>query len=86
MVAATLPAQKQPISDDTIYDQVKRRLANDMDVRGGGLQVDVKQGVVTIRGNVETEKQKTKATKLVKKVKGVKSVNNELTVVLKGAK
>ena len=85
MVAATLPAQKQ-ISDDSIYDQVKRRLANDMDVKGGGLQVDVQQGVVTIRGTVETEKQKAKATKVAKKVKGVKSVTNELQVVLKGSK
>lgn len=85
LAAATLPAQKQ-ISDDVIYDQVRRRLANDPDVKGGGLQVDVKNGLVTIRGVVETEKQKNKAEKVARKVNGVKKVVNELTVATKGSR
>jgi osmotically-inducible protein OsmY len=40
----------------------------------------VKDGVVTIKGRVDTDKGKTKATKLAKKVKGVKEVDNELVV------
>lgn len=85
LAAAALPAQKQ-ISDDVIYDQVRRRLANDPDVKGGGLQVDVKNGLVTIRGVVETEKQKNKAEKVARKVSGVKKVVNELTVATKGSR
>jgi len=71
-----------PVSteDDRIYDQVRMRLADDADVKGGALEVTVKDGEVLIKGRVDTEKGKTKATKLAKKVKGVKSVDNELSV------
>ena len=74
-------AAEKHTSDDSIYDNVRRRLASDPVVKGGGLQVDVKAGVVTLRGTVEEQKQKDKATRLDKKVAGVKSVENELTVV-----
>jgi osmotically-inducible protein OsmY len=73
-------------SDDAIYDNVRRRLASDPIVKGGGLEVDVKQGVVTLRGTVEEQKQKDKATKLAKKVAGVKSVDNQLQVAQRGAR
>ncbi len=56
------------------------RLANDQDVKGGALDVTVKDGVVTIKGRVDTEKGRNRATKLAKKVKGVKDVDNELVV------
>ena len=69
-----------PPSDDRIYDQVRMRLTDDPDVKGGALDVSVKNGVVKIAGRVTTEKGKSKATKLAKKVKGVKDVDNELTV------
>jgi osmotically-inducible protein OsmY len=79
-------AAEKLTSDDAIYDYVRRRLASDPIVKGGGLQVDVHQGVVTLRGTVEEQKQKDKAAKLAKKVAGVKSVDNQLTVVQKGQK
>jgi osmotically-inducible protein OsmY len=80
--AATLIAQKPATSnlDDRISDQVRMRLATDPDVKGGALDVAVKDGVVTIKGRVDTEKGKDRATKLTKKVKGVKEVDNELVV------
>jgi hyperosmotically inducible protein len=67
-------------NDDRISDQVRMRLATDPDVKGGALDVTVHDGVVVIRGRVDTEKGKNKATKLAKKVKGVKQVDNELKV------
>jgi osmotically-inducible protein OsmY len=66
--------------DDRIIDQVRMRLAGDADVKGGALEVTVKDGDVVIKGRVDTEKGKSKASKLAKKVKGVKSVDNELSV------
>jgi osmotically-inducible protein OsmY len=76
------PGQKQSesTSDDRIIDQVRMRLAGDQDVKGGALEVNVKDGEVVLKGRVDTEKGKNKATKLAKKVKGVKSVDNELSV------
>ena len=67
-------------NDDRIYDEVRRRLANDVIVRGAGLDVTVKNGAITLRGKVHTEKAREKAEHITKKVKGVVSVDNKLTL------
>jgi hyperosmotically inducible protein len=79
LAVPVLAASKQ-VSDDVLTDSVRRKLANDQIVKGGGLEVIVKEGVVTMRGSVEYDKQKQRAAKVAKKVSGVKSVINELTV------
>jgi hyperosmotically inducible protein len=68
------------VSDDALYDMVRRRLANDATVKGGTIQVEVSEGVVTLKGSVETAKQKERAGKLVKGINGVRKVQNELAV------
>ena len=73
-----LAAKDKVLSDDFIYDQVRRKLANDPDVKGGALEVTVKDGIVTIKGVVEKDSQKSKAEKLTSKIKGVKKVVNEI--------
>ena len=70
--------QKSAISDDAISDDVRQRLASNADVRGAALDVTVKDGVVTIKGRVHTEKGRKKATEITKKVKGVVNVDNQL--------
>ncbi len=81
--ACCLPlAAQNKRSDDLIYDEVRRKLANDMTVKGGGIEVEVHGGVVSLRGKVKSEKQKNRATSLTKKVKGVTKVINELIVEL----
>ena len=77
-------AADKHISDDQIYDLVRRKLADDTVVKGGALEVEVKDGVVTLKGKVEYEQQKAKAEKLTRKVSGVKQVDNQLVVVGKG--
>ena len=79
MLAGACLAKQEPITDDSIYNQVKIKLASDQIVKGGGLDVDVKQGVVTLGGAVEEPRQKERAEKLAKKVKGVKQVINNIT-------
>ena len=73
-------AQKGAKGDGEIHDQVLIRLAGDQDVKGTGINVEVKDGVVTLTGKVESDKVRSRAEKLAKKVKGVKSVENQLTV------
>ncbi len=73
-------AKKLPTTDDSIYDQVIRKLANDPEVRGGNFKVTVTNGVVTIVGVVEKEKIKAKAEKLTKKINGVKQVDNQIRI------
>ena len=84
MVAGLCLAADKPVSDDSIYDNVRIRLASDVDVKGGALKVEVKQGVVTLAGFVENQNQKDKATKIAKKVKGVKQVVNNIEVKKRG--
>jgi len=71
---------KDATSDDMIYDNVIVKLAGDSIVKGGDLKVDVKEGVVTLAGSVETPKQKDRAEKLARKIRGVKQVVNNITL------
>ena len=78
---APSPAPVKHTEDDRIYDEVRRKLANDVDVKGAGFDVAVKSGAVTLSGKVHTEKGKEKAERITKKIKGVTSVQNNLTVM-----
>src|SRR5258708_34144685 len=80
LFGAALAAEKK-VSDDSIYDNVRRRLASDPIVKGGGLQVDVKAGVVTLRGTVEEQKQKDTPTRLARTVAGATPAASEMTSV-----
>lgn len=75
-------AAKHPatLNDGAIQDQVRIKLAGDADVRGGNIDVQVQNGVVTLKGRVESDKQKKKAEHLARKVKGVVRVDNQITV------
>ena len=79
LVVPLLVAQG-PSADDRIYDEVRRKLANDVTVKGGGIDVVVKNGAVTLQGRVHDGKAKDKAEKIAKKVKGVVSVANQLKI------
>ena len=81
LLPVVVSAANKPVSDDLIYDLVRQKLAGDQVVKGGALTVDVKNGVVTLSGNVQLGKQKDKAERLAHKVKGVKSVVNQIKVV-----
>jgi hyperosmotically inducible protein len=80
VLAGACLAKSAPLTDNMITDQVAIRLASDQVVKGGGLKVDVKDGVVTLNGQVDEPKAKTRAEALAKKVKGVKQVINNLTI------
>jgi osmotically-inducible protein OsmY len=79
LVVPMLVAQPKS-NDDRIDFEVRRKLADDVDVRGAGLEVSVKDGKVTLKGRVRTEKAKEKATRITKKIKGVVDVTNQLVV------
>ena len=79
LVIAPLAAQKQ-VSDDIIVDQVRIKLAGDADVGGMPIDVEAHQGMVTLKGKVRSDKQRSKAERIAKKVKGVTGVTNQLVV------
>jgi osmotically-inducible protein OsmY len=77
LIAPALVAQGTP-NDDRIYDDVRRRLADDTDVKGAAIEVTINKGAVTLKGRVHDEKARAKATRIAKKVKGVTTVDNQL--------
>ena len=80
LVAGLCLAADKPVSDDAIYDSVRMKLASDIDVKGGALKVEVKQGVVTLDGVLDSQRLKDRAASLAKKCKGVKQVVNNIQV------
>jgi osmotically-inducible protein OsmY len=71
---------KTPVTDDTIVDQVRVKIADDSEVGGQPIQVDAHNGVVLLTGKVANDKLKSKVEKLAKKVKGVTGVDDKLVV------
>jgi osmotically-inducible protein OsmY len=77
LIVPALVAQGTP-NDDRIYDDVRRRLADDADVKGAAIEVTISKGAVTLKGRVHDEKAREKATRIAKRVKGVTTVDNQL--------
>ena len=81
LLLAVCPAKDPPqMTDDTISDAVRVKLAGDQLVGVLNFQVTVKQGVVTLGGSVEQKSLKSRAEKVAKKVKGVKQVVNNIEI------
>jgi osmotically-inducible protein OsmY len=79
LITTALAAGK-PVTDDFLIDTIKQKLAADQIVKGGAIEVDCKDGAVTLKGTVAEPAQKNKAEKIAKKVNGVKSVANEIMI------
>ena len=81
LMQAVCPAKDPPqVTDDTISDAVRVKLASDQVVGVLPLQVTVKDGVVTLAGSVEAKSMKSRAESVTKKVKGVKQVVNNIEI------
>jgi osmotically-inducible protein OsmY len=68
------------VSDASITTAVKTRLMKDPAARATSIDVDTKDGVVTVAGTVPTHADKLRIGQLVEKTTGVKSVVNNLTI------
>lgn len=69
------------IADDSaITTAVKSKLVASRDVKALDVNVDTYEGVVTLRGEVQTAGQRTAAQRIASASKGVKGVKNELRV------
>ncbi len=67
-------------SDGWISIQVKYSLLYNRNVSGIKTQVFVNDGVVTLKGEAESQAQKDLAGEYAKDIKGVKDVKNEMTI------
>jgi osmotically-inducible protein OsmY len=71
------------VNDAWITMKTKVELMTTKDLHTTGLNIDTRDGVVTLQGKVESEAEKTKAESVTKSLDGVKSVKNLLQVVPK---
>jgi len=67
-------------SDAWLVTKVKTTLLFHRSVSTAKTEVDVKDGIVTLRGTADNQAQKDLTTEYAKDVEGVKEVNNEMTV------
>jgi len=82
MATAAILAQSttQVLSDAEITSSVKTKLLADTTVGGLKIDVDTKDGVVTLTGPVSTSAERAQAVRLATNVGGVKKVINKLVV------
>ena len=72
---------KTGMSDSWMTSKTKIALFSDDRVKGRQVHVETKDGVVYLRGKVDSSEAKAAATDVAKGIDGVKNVKNELQVV-----
>ena len=72
------------IDDSALTAKVKTAMLADPSLKALRINVDTKDGTVTLAGPVETQAQKEHASEVAQGVSGVKSVDNNLTVKTTG--
>jgi hypothetical protein len=72
--------QRQRRSDDRLREEVCDRLTDHGWIDASDIEVDVKDGEVTLRGSVPERRMKRMAADLVDDIRGVQDVMNELKV------
>jgi len=78
---STTEEAKTVVSDSWITSKTKIALYSDERVKGTQISVDTKDGVVHLRGKVDSDAAKTAAADVAKGIDGAKSVKNDLQVV-----
>jgi hypothetical protein len=67
-------------SDERIKEDVSHRLTQHGNLNASDIEVNVKDGVVTLTGTVDSHQAKRMAEKTTDTVPGVKDVQNQLTI------
>ena len=80
-IKSTTQDAKQGMSDSWITSKAKIALFADDRVKGRQVHVETKDGVVMLRGKVDSAEAKSAALEIAKGIEGVKNVKNELQVV-----
>jgi hyperosmotically inducible protein len=70
----------QGANDWFLWTKTRAALATADNLEEGGINVDVENGVITLRGSVPDQNQKARAEQVARGIDGVTSVNNTLQV------
>jgi hyperosmotically inducible protein len=83
VACASTPTERstgQVVDDTTLLSKVKSELIKSPTTEAHDIDVEVYKGAVQLNGFVESESQKSSASKVAQQVHGVKSVRNNLEV------
>lgn len=80
-IEVVAPGEGRTFSDASITARVKTKLTADPELNPFNIDVDTRDGRVTLTGRVRSTAARAEAEKLAKATQGVKSVENELEVV-----
>ncbi|MEC5398798.1 BON domain-containing protein [Uliginosibacterium sp. H1] len=69
----------QVVDDATVNTKVKAALADNELTKARNINVDTRNGVVTLNGKVDSRAEVEQATAVARSIEGVSSVNNKLT-------
>ena len=67
-------------TDAGITTAVKTKLAADSKVNAGEINVDTRDGVVTLTGNIDSQEAKDRAIQIARETKGVRDVQDMISV------
>lgn len=68
-----------------LFTKVRGAIETDAELKGSGIILDARNGVVVLSGAVADEARRARAEQLARGVEGVKSVKNELRISKSGA-
>lgn len=79
-VKATANAVGEAVDDATLVAKIKSNLLRSPEVEGLDVNVDAKDGVVTLSGTAATQTEKASAERIAKTSDGVKKVENRIVI------
>ena len=68
------------VSDEIIHQKVMDKLTHDPGIDSLKIEVEVKNGVVILKGKTDTEKEKLLSEQIARSVEGVINVENHLHI------
>ncbi|HJQ69165.1 MAG TPA: BON domain-containing protein [Blastocatellia bacterium] len=74
------PVDCSTATDEAITAGVKEKFAKSASLKSATIEVETKEGVVSLKGMVKTSGQKGAATRMTKSLACVKKVDNQLSV------
>ena len=79
-VAAGAASAQRALTQGSLTAKIKSKMALDDTIEAAQVDVDTNGSVVTLRGTVDSEAERTRAVQLARETVGVTSVVNELKV------
>ena len=79
--SAQTPPPNRNVTDSRLAVKINTALWSDLRFPGRQISVDTQDGVVTLRGKVDSEETKKAADDIIGRLEGVKEIRNQLQIV-----